>query len=670
MFNKIEKLWIVTFILLTVVCYDIVILVFPEKTVFDRISWVFTVAGVLLGVLSPLIFYISSQHHSTEGLKDLLKEVNWDWITNVFEPSVGNAFLPLGMELQPSQVERQEKQMQLSIDKTIYQVFDEEARKSLLILGKPGAGKTTTLLKLLDELIKQAQARTDEKLPPIPVVFKLSRWVKQRGELLGWLASEMPTGFSKELGESWLKDRKILPLLDGLDEVQPADMREQCVAAINEFISTEDTGKTGIVVSCRQKEYDALPIKLKLKNAISLQPLRETQIEEYLKKQGEQLTALQNLLKQDPEMMKLANSPLMLSVMSSTYKDVTEEIKVVSGLAEKQSQLFNGYIKKMFDRKKESALYPQDQVINWLSWLAYQMRKHGYTDFLLENLQPDWLSSPFQLGYRLLVALLTGLLGGLGVWVVLQDASSLVIPVVSGAVVSLAIFASGSESIETLETLRWSWKKCRRELLTWLKKNLPYFLLLGVLMGGLLFVLNGKSWLLGLLVGLLVSLLFGLIYGLLRAGLENKIPDPKDRTVVNQGIISSFKNMVRFGIPIGLIMVGAVMYLTGFWEMTVISLLFWLCASVLVGFLMLGGDVIFYHYILRLCLYLAGHTPLNYVRFLEYADRLILLRKVGGRYMFTHELFLEHFAEKFKTSQPTKLNNEVATDAKNYSEYR
>jgi len=36
--------------------------------------------------------------------------------------------------------------------------------------------------------------------------------------------------------------------------------------------------------------------------------------------------------------------------------------------------------------------------------------------------------------------------------------------------------------------------------------------------------------------------------------------------------------------------------------------------------------------------------PWNYPRFLDYAAKRILLRKVGGGYMFVHRLLLEYFA--------------------------
>ena len=39
----------------------------------------------------------------------------------------------------------------------------------------------------------------------------------------------------------------------------------------------------------------------------------------------------------------------------------------------------------------------------------------------------------------------------------------------------------------------------------------------------------------------------------------------------------------------------------------------------------------------------AGSIPWNYPRFLDYAAERILLRKVGGGYIFVHRLLLEYF---------------------------
>ena len=45
-----------------------------------------------------------------------------------------------------------------------------------------------------------------------------------------------------------------------------------------------------------------------------------------------------------------------------------------------------------------------------------------------------------------------------------------------------------------------------------------------------------------------------------------------------------------------------------------------------------------------------GSIPWNYVKFLDYAAERILLRKVGGGYIFIHRMLLEYFAVRYDES--------------------
>jgi len=60
-----------------------------------------------------------------------------------------------------------------------------------------------------------------------------------------------------------------------------------------------------------------------------------------------------------------------------------------------------------------------------------------------------------------------------------------------------------------------------------------------------------------------------------------------------------------------------------------------------------GGDACLSHVVLRLWLIRNGSTPRNYVRFLDHAAERILLRKVGGGYVFLHRMLLEYFAARY-----------------------
>jgi eukaryotic-like serine/threonine-protein kinase len=65
----------------------------------------------------------------------------------------------------------------------------------------------------------------------------------------------------------------------------------------------------------------------------------------------------------------------------------------------------------------------------------------------------------------------------------------------------------------------------------------------------------------------------------------------------------------------------------------------------LIGGLNRGGSAVIKHYALRLILWRSGYTPFNFIKFLDHCARLILLKKVGGGYIFVHRMLLEYFAD-------------------------
>ena len=114
----------------------------------------------------------------------------------------------------------------------VVDVFDDMDR-ALLILGAPGSGKTTLLLELARDLLDRA---TQDPTHPIPVVFPLSTWAESRHPLEEWLVDELNLRYDvpRKIGQEWVKNDQILPLLDGLDEVK-SEHRTACVEAINAF---------------------------------------------------------------------------------------------------------------------------------------------------------------------------------------------------------------------------------------------------------------------------------------------------------------------------------------------------------------------------------------------------------------------------------------------------
>ena len=77
------------------------------------------------------------------------------------------------------------------------------------------------------------------------------------------------------------------------------------------------------------------------------------------------------------------------------------------------------------------------------------------------------------------------------------------------------------------------------------------------------------------------------------------------------------------------------------------GLILGVCGALLVTFFVWpinGGLACIQHLVLRILLWKSRDAPWNYTRFLDYAYERILLRKVGGGYVFVHRLLLEYFA--------------------------
>src|SRR5215216_1399062 len=141
----------------------------------------------------------------------MLDRVETFWVKGVLEQSLYQvARIELGFEHAPAQIShpwetviQQANQRNETIPpgKSVVAVFDDLLGE-LLILGAPGAGKTTMLLELTRDLI--ARARFNEQ-HPTPVVFNLSTWATKRQPLGHWLAEELNQRYDvpKKLAQEW-----------------------------------------------------------------------------------------------------------------------------------------------------------------------------------------------------------------------------------------------------------------------------------------------------------------------------------------------------------------------------------------------------------------------------------------------------------------------------------
>ena len=503
----------------------------------------------------------------------LLNKVKQFWIEGVLEQSVYHeALIQLGRESRPEMVEHPwgrvlelpDQAIHLTPDKKIGEIFDEVGR-TLLILGEPGSGKTITMLELARVLLKKAE---NDPMQPIPVVLNLSTWTIKNPSIFDWLVGELSSKYQipKRFGRPWLENNRLLLLLDGLDEVN-ANHRSNCVKAINEFV--EQSGIPGLAVCSRLEEYLALPIYLKLSGAICLKPLSPDQIYGYLERAGTPLAALRTLLPTDPVLQDLAQTPLMLNVMSLAYQDLPLEALAKGEpvtVEERRKNLFDTYIKRMFERRgKADKPYSDDQTGDWLSWLAQRMALNSKTLFLLEELQPSWLPTHGQLwlyglSSRLIFGLIYGMLYGLNqgqfglqkLLLGLNDGLSIGLSI---GIIACLLFimtnslAGRSKNGKTIKTLDWLCTGILKRSMWLTNIGISY----GLSIGLSIFLIIGlkKGLKEGLILGLTAGIFFGLIAGL--TSREERSTNDIQTTEALSWSWAGFRKGSRYGLTAGLI---------------------------------------------------------------------------------------------------------------------
>jgi F0F1-type ATP synthase assembly protein I len=290
---------------------------------------------------------------------------------------------------------------------TMMAVFDRrDVAGRLLILGEPGAGKTTTLLELAQELV--AQAETDDSAP-VPIIFELSNWTQDSQAIDQWLVAQLKEEYNvaPKVAQHWLATHQILPLLDGLDELGGVRL-PKCVHQLNAWLPDSEPDRQA-VVCCRTKEFRRGEVKLTgLNGAVELQPLSDGQIQDYLASVN-QPHLWADTIEPSADLTDLARTPLMLTVMA---------VALANRPAKTQPEIFAAYIDERFVRYEAqhgTLPYSRRKTEQYLRRLATQLKAQKQTTFLIETMQPgNWLqTAPQKWAYRLIFGLIFGLIVGL-----------------------------------------------------------------------------------------------------------------------------------------------------------------------------------------------------------------------------------------------------------------
>ena len=355
-----------------------------------------------------------SQRYRTHMLQRLgfrYKQMLEQSLQGAVQAELGLAFRPAAVHNAASLSLRlpDEPEQPLPSHTSIQEAYDL-AHQELLILGEPGAGKSTLLLELAHHLVQQAE---QDIAQPLPMVLPLSSWAMSRRPLHEWLAEQVTLLYdvSERLSHQWIQAEQLLPLLDGLDEME-ASARAACITAINTYHRQH---LQPLVVCSRTEEYDtaARHERLAFHMAVVVQSLSREQVESYLTDLGEPFDALRTALKENLLLQTLVTTPLLLQVLMLTYHSTPVQ-ELPQREAQLREQIWTDYVRRVVQRKGDHRRYPLHVTCAWLKFLAQQMRQHNQTIFSLGQLQPDWLPTRQRGLYRWSSRLGSGLVFGLG----------------------------------------------------------------------------------------------------------------------------------------------------------------------------------------------------------------------------------------------------------------
>lgn len=231
----------------------------------------------------------------------------------------------------------------------------------ILLVGSPGIGKSTVLLRCL---VKLAERERQKLNPRIPVLISLKRYNSSR-----FSSPEDPSGILTLIKDTlepnlWLevadikkllfKDRRLILLLDGLNEMSAGEKRTE----LEEFCRKCARSKVPLICSTRELSSGDLGIKRRLE----IQPLRDPEINRFVQEciPDKKQKVLQLLNRDNRE---LSRTPFVLWMLYDLFQEQGIEVETLGEAFRRFFQSFKKY--------KEDASVSEERRRNWNYWLEY-----------------------------------------------------------------------------------------------------------------------------------------------------------------------------------------------------------------------------------------------------------------------------------------------------------
>ncbi|SDC95565.1 NACHT domain-containing protein [Glycomyces harbinensis] len=540
---------------------------------------------------------------------------------------------------------------------TIDEIGEEwrrDCRKRFVILGAPGSGKTSVLVNLLCDILSEPDRTAGD---PVPVLVTVTGW-DPNTPFPDWLEARLKQDYphlaqrshqergrrnDPSLAAVLIATGKIIPLLDGLDEIADQDRQSRVIAELNKAAYD-----VPLALTCRTTEYRVAVNRGEFTHdakEYELQPLDVRQAAAYLRG-GERTPASADVaagrwesviseLGRGGPLAEALSTPLMVYLARTAYEGTharpSELIELPTRKAIEQ-RLAAAYLPAVYQRTtRHRQLHGRrlDDAMAAMQFFARHLRDQGTTDLAWWELHRAIHPARLKIIQNLWFVLIGGLMCGL-VYVFWGEPvtgfAGVLAGIYTGVLAAALVFRGTSRTVETPRSFQFS----QRGLIVALTLGLAFGLAVGFAVGPAT----------GIIVGSVVGLGFGATGSLrTRSDLRNSTVGPR-RTLRSDQIGVLIPDWLLIGILSGL----AGGHALGF------------AVSFAFGFP--GG----FAYRLRgrfgtasgtlmhvsLWLRLTGSLPwgVRILPALEDAKRRHVLRQVGAVYQFRHLTIQEHLAQQ------------------------
>ncbi|AEW99697.1 Sio3 (plasmid) [Streptantibioticus cattleyicolor NRRL 8057 = DSM 46488] len=277
--------------------------------------------------------------------------------------------------------------------------------RRLVVLGRPGSGKTVLTIRFVLELLR---ARTDSA-DPVPVLFNLGTWgpdTPLRDWLVGQLerdhpalAEPRPGGPATTWAAALVGADRILPVLDGFDEIA-GGLRRRALEALN------DTNPLPLLLTSRHDAYAAAVAgsrALTAAAAVELTDLSLAEVAQYLPRTARRMAAGATRwddvladLRDHPErpararLVTALTTPLMVALARAVYSDLPDRdpgelldgdrFRTVEAI---EDHLLDSFLPAVYRDERPAR---RDRHVRGLTFLARHLTRLGTHDLEWWNL--------------------------------------------------------------------------------------------------------------------------------------------------------------------------------------------------------------------------------------------------------------------------------------------